>query len=483
MRAETAFINIQNVKHVHFMGVGGAGMSGLALLLKAMDFEVSGCDMVNTFYLERVRARGVEILMGHHREHLDHFAPDLIIYTSAIAQDHPELVEARKRGIAVARRAEILSILFNARKGIGVAGTHGKTTTSSMISLIAERAGLAPTVAIGGELCDIGCNAKLGRGEYMVAELDESDGSFELFSPDVAVVTNIDWDHIDHYPTFENVFDAFSRFADGRKEGAALVICGEDDGASRLLEMKRGDEKNIVSYGWGSGWDWGATEVRHAPGGGVVYTAIRSGEAIGDITLKVSGEHNVLNSLASLAAAGEMGIPFAVAAEALSSFTGAKRRMQLVGEAGDVTVYDDYAHHPSEIYATLGTVGNMFPNRRLHVIFQPHRYTRTAALFKGFAGSLASAEHVYLLPIYSADEQPIADVSSFMIADELAELGRDEAVVCRDFREATNLVCDNAKPGDLVLTIGAGNVELIGRQILRELERRYARSNVSFAGA
>lgn len=483
MRADTAFIDIQNVKHVHFMGVGGAGMSGLALLLKAMDFEVSGCDMVDTFYLKRVRSSGIEIMMGHHKKHLDLFAPDLIIHTSAIAQDHPELIEARKRGITVARRAEILSLLFNARKGVGVAGTHGKTTTSSMISLIAERAGITPTVAIGGELCDIGCNAKLGRGEYMVAELDESDGSFQLFSPDIAVITNIDWDHIDHYPSYENVFEAFVHFADGRKSGGPLIVCGEDMGGRRLLEEKKASGERILSYGWGHEWDWGASNVRHALGGGVVFTVTRSGKEIGEICLKVSGEHNVLNSLAALAASHEMGISFDVAAEALSSFTGAKRRLQFVGEAGDVIIYDDYGHHPREIRATLDAIGKIFPGREQHVIFQPHRYTRTEALFKDFADALSSAKHVYLLPIYSADEQPIAGVSSFIIADELSGNGREDAVVCGDFQEATMLVCENASPGDLILTIGAGDVELIGRQILREFERRIARSNVSVVGA
>ncbi len=463
------------------MGVGGAGMSGLALLLRAMDFEVSGCDMVDTFYLQRVRESGASVMMGHHKKHLDHFAPDLIIHTSAIAQDHSELIEARRRGITVARRAEILSLLFNARRGVGVAGTHGKTTTSSMISLIAERAGINPTVAIGGELCDIGCNAKLGAGDYMVAELDESDGSFEFFSPDIAVITNIDWDHIDHYPTHESVFEAFERFADGRKEGAPLILCGEDPGAHRLLNCKKGN--GVISYGWGCGWSWGATEVKHAVGGGVSFVVNKDGEAVGEISLKVSGEHNVLNSLASLAAAHEMDIPFQIAAEALATFTGAKRRLQFVGEAGDVIIYDDYGHHPREIGATLGAVDKMFPGRNLHVVFQPHRYTRTEALFKDFAEALSVARKVYLLPIYSADEPPLTGVSSFLIADELSRDGREDVVVCGDFQEATISVCENVKTGDFILTIGAGNVEQVGRQILRELERRVSLSNAFVVGA
>jgi UDP-N-acetylmuramate--alanine ligase len=277
------------------MGIGGAGMSGLALLLNSMGHHVSGCDALNTFYVDKVRKEGVEISLGHHKAHLDLYSPDLIIHTSAIAQDHPELIEARKRGITVARRAEVLSLIFNSRRGVGVAGTHGKTTTSSMISLIAERAGIDPTVAIGGELSDIGCNAKLGLGEYMVAELDESDGSFEFFSPDVAVITNIDWDHIDYYPTYDLVIDAFGRYARGRKKTSSLVVCAEDSGVQRLMES--GEHEDAVTYGWGVKWSWGAEDVRHLPGGGVEFSVHRGKTRVGDVSLKVSGEHNVLNAL------------------------------------------------------------------------------------------------------------------------------------------------------------------------------------------
>jgi len=224
LEAET-FIDINKHMNIHLMGIGGAGMSGLALLLHSMGHIVSGCDAENSFYVEKVRREGVDVSMGHHKAHLDLYKPELIIHTSAIAQDHPELIEAHKRGIAVARRAEILSLIFNSRFGVGVAGTHGKTTTSSMISLVAELAGLDPTVAIGGELSDIGCNAKLGKGEYMVAELDESDGSFGFFSPSVTVITNIDWDHVDHYPTYDSVLEAFDRFALGSKPGAHNYRC------------------------------------------------------------------------------------------------------------------------------------------------------------------------------------------------------------------------------------------------------------------
>ena len=462
--ANKAFTDMEKYRHIHLMGIGGAGMSGLALLLNSMGHEISGCDMVDTFYLNRVRDCGAGIAIGHNKDHLDHFKPDLIIHSSAIAMDHPELVEARHRGITVAHRADILSLIFNSRLGVGVAGTHGKTTTSSMISLIAERAKLNPTVAIGGELYDIGCNAKLGVGEYMVAELDESDGSFELFSPAISIITNIDWDHVDHYPSFKAVLDAFERFADGRKPSASLVVCAEDPGVESLLSS--GKYEGSTTYGWGIGWSWGAGDLRHIQGGGVVYTAYKDGKSVGDVTLRVSGEHNVLNSLAAIAASDIMGVPFATAVEALGVFRGAKRRLQPVGIGREVIVYDDYGHHPREITATLAALEKMFPDRGLHVVFQPHRYSRTEALYNDFALALCPAKRAYLLPIYPADEKPINGVSSFLIAEALNKLGRENVVVCGDFQEAANLVSANVRSGDMVLTIGAGSVEVLGRQIL-----------------
>jgi UDP-N-acetylmuramate--alanine ligase len=470
-------MDIKAYKKIHLMGIGGAGMSGLALILHEMGHSVSGCDAENSFYAEKVRREGVEIAMGHHKSHLDMYTPELIIHTSAIAQDHPELIEARRRGIKVARRAEILSMLFNGKKGVGIAGTHGKTTTSSMISMIAEFAGLDPTAAIGGELSDMGCNAKVGGGEYMVAELDESDGSFELFSTEIAVITNIDWDHVDHYPTHESVVSAFGRFASGRKPNSPLIACGEDAGVRKMLQNRPAGE--AILYGWGTGWDWGATEIEHLGGGGVRYTLNRSGHPVGAVSLKVSGEHNVLNSLAAFAAGEMMGIPFESSCKALGIFKGAKRRLQNVGEAFGVLIYDDYGHHPREIAVTMSAVTRAF-RRPLHVVFQPHRYTRTQALYRDFAAVLSAAEKIYLLPIYSADEIPIPGVSSFLITDELHAAGRGDAIMCVDFEEAAEHVCDNVRPGDMVLTIGAGSIEYLSRQILKCLQER-ARVNAETA--
>ena len=466
MSRANVLMDINSHINIHLMGIGGAGMSGLALLLHSMGHSISGCDTDNTFYVGKVRSEGMEISMGHHKKHLDLYNPELIIHTSAIAADHPELIEARRRGIKVVRRAEILSKIFNAKRGVGIAGTHGKTTTSSMIALIAEYEGLDPTVAIGGEMSDIGRNAKLGDGDYMVAELDESDGSFELFSPEIAVVTNVDWDHVDHYPTHISVLEAFGRFTAGRKHGAHLIACGEDPGIRELLE-KSGD--NAVTYGWGLGWDWGATNVEHLPGGGMKYALNRRGKQIDEIRLRVSGEHNILNSLAALAAGDLMRVPLESSRKSLEIFKGAKRRLQYVGESQNVLVYDDYGHHPREIAATMTAVMSAF-RRRVHIVFQPHRYTRTQALYRDFASVLSGADAVYLLPIFSADETPIPGVSSFMIVDQMNMLGRQDAVVCGDFQEAADHLCAAVKPGDLVLTVGAGSIEYLGRQIVKRLQ-------------
>jgi UDP-N-acetylmuramate--alanine ligase len=306
----------------------------------------------------------------------------------------------------------------------------------------------------------------------MIAELDESDGSFELFSPEVAVITNIDWDHVDHYPTYDSVMDAFIRYVKGRKAASPLVICGEDAGARSLLAS--GVDAKTVTYGWGFGWSWGATNVEHLNGGGVRYALNRNGYPMGDVCLEVSGEHNVLNSLAALAVAELMGIPDKSSRKSIETFKGAKRRMQCIGEAEGIIIYDDYGHHPREIAATLSAINAAF-HRRLHLVFQPHRYTRTQALFRDFAAALRYVDKIYLLPIFSADETPIPGVSSFLIADELNALGRNDVVVCGDFQEASEQIYEAVEPGDMVLTIGAGSIEFLGGQILKRLKEKFHR--------
>lgn len=468
---EFTSVNLDGVRHVHLMGIGGAGMSGLAFLLKELDFEVSGCDMSYGFYVDKVNKAEIDFNIGHSPDHLEKFKPDLVVYSSAIPEDNEELKAARSRGIKVAQRAQMLSAIFDVRYGIGVAGTHGKTTTSSMISMILGGAGLDPTVAIGGEVCDIGCNAKLGSGPHMVAELDESDGSFLSFHPTISVITNVDWDHVNHYPDFDSVLNSFDAFTGNLRNGGVTVLCGEDPGVQRLIaEAKKAFPK--ITYGWGRNWDWGASDVHYSHGGGVSFKVNKQGREMGRISLAVSGDHNVMNALASCIVADLLSIPFQVIADNLRHFSGAKRRLQFKGGTEGVDVYDDYGHHPREVEATIKAVGQSFPGRKIFVIFQPHRYTRTLAMADDFAKVLAQADKVVLLPVYAADERPIEGVSSTLIGDPLVALGHPCFSLVERREDALDRIMSLVDDGDVVLTVGAGDVSDIGDILVKEIAHK-----------
>ena len=461
---------LDKYKRFHLMGIGGAGMSGLALLLSQLGYEVSGCDVAHSCYVDKISKRGIDFKIGHGKDHIEEFAPDALVCSSAIPAGNAELKFASSKGIPIFKRAEVLSWLFNDRSGIGVAGTHGKTTTASMIGLMFELANMNPTVAIGGELCDIGGNAKLGKGPHMIAELDESDGSFELFRSEVAVVTNADWDHVDHYPHFHSVVNAFERFLCNRKDDGVAVLCGEDKGVQVLIEDSALD--NVITYGWGTSWDWGAIDVSHKAGGGTSFKVLHKGKFIDTVELRVSGDHNVLNALAACAVANLYSIPMEVIKEALKRFSGAKRRLQHMGKIGEVDIFDDYGHHPSEINATLMALKKIFPERRITAIFQPHRYTRTAAMYKEFAESLMVADKVFLMPIYPADEAPIEGVSSSLIYNAIIDKNREKFSLCSNSDEVVDRVCEGVKSGDVILTIGAGDVFMVGDKIIKILQGR-----------
>jgi len=452
------------IKRVHLMGIGGAGMSGLALLLKELGYEVSGCDVNRTSYVDRVIEKGIDFVIGHEMGHLEAYSPDLLIYSSAIPDQNEELLEAFRREIIVAKRADVLSWLFNSKKGIGIAGTHGKTTTSSMIAMILEQAGLEPTVAIGGELCDIGVNAKLGSGPYMVAELDESDGSFEGFAPEITVVTNADWDHVDHYPDIMSVLNAYQRFMANTKDGGSAIVCCEDSGIRKLFPLIS-SVTTTETYGFGTGWGWGACNIVHLEGGGVLFSVYHQGKEVCEMKLSISGDHNILNSLAAIIVARRLNIPFSLIQETLHDFRGAKRRLQYMGHIGKAELYDDYGHHPREIEATLNTLRQMFPQKRHMVVFQPHRYTRTKAMYKEFAEVLSMADLLYIMPIYPADEKPMNGVTSKLISDTLGKYGYSTYHLCSNFSEASSFILSELQPNDLLITIGAGNVTRVGEMV------------------
>jgi len=452
------------------MGIGGVGMSALALLLSGMGFKVDGCDLVRTDGLTKLERSGIACALGHGAYHIEKFPPQLLIYSGAIDANHEELIAARKKGIKTIGRGLALSRLFNAARGIGVAGTHGKTTTSSMIALILERGGLSPTFAIGAEVCDFGTGARLGEGDLFVAEIDESDGSFEFFQPALTAVTNVDWDHVNYFHTPGDVSAAFERFTRARKPGAPLVICAEDDGSRALIEKLHPDPL-LVTCGWGRSFDWGAFDVTRKIGGGVIFSVARGKETLGRLELAVSGDHNIMNALLACASGALLGVPFESMADALSGFRGAKRRLEKVGEKkdkdGSIDVIDDYGHHPAEITASLAAMRDIYPapDRRLVVVFQPHRYTRTRAFYRQIASALGGCDLVFLLPIYSAGE-PSEDITSAMISDIMNSNGRN-AVLCDDQEDALAKLDFALRPNDVLMTLGAGNVTELGKAYLK----------------
>lgn len=453
-------INIFDFKRVHLMGIGGAGMSALAKLLNAKGLEVTGCDLREPHY----DLDGIKFFIGHSYTHIDDTKPDALILSSAVKHDAEEVIYSQKHNLPILSRAQALSSLFNKSSGIGIAGAHGKTTTTSMTSLIFLRANKNPTVYIGANVPDIGSNAVSGSGENFIAELDESDGTFELFHPQIAIITNADWDHVDHYPTRDAVIQAFTRYADGRKEGGNLILCAEDEGASQVFELCNKSRGKILRYGFNKNYDWGAFNITSTHGGGISCTVSRNGQELGRLELSVSGEHNILNALAAIAAADLCGIDFETSAEILKDFHGSERRMQVKGTTrSNILVMDDYAHHPSEIAATLKAVRSIYPERRLIVVYQPHRFSRTAKFAPDIAHALELADKSYILPVYSAGEASLPNSSSQEVL-KYSE-GKIEAA---DFDSAHEILQSILKAGDILLTMGAGDVYKIGENFLAE---------------
>ena len=433
-------------------------MSALAKLLKAQGLDVTGCDLHAPHY----ELDGIPCLMGHSHQHIAELKPDALILSSAVSRDNPEVVYSHAHNIPIFSRADALSALFNQSHGIGIAGAHGKTTTSSMTGLIFLKAGMNPTVYVGANVPDIGSNAVSGTGQDFIAELDESDGTFELFHPAIAVITNADWDHVDHYPTREEGIRAFTRFSDGRKEGGTLILCGEDEGASHVFENCDKSRGEILRYGFGNSWDWGAYDITKNHGGGISCKVSHHGREIGTLTLSVSGEHNILNALGAISAADICGIDFGTSAEILRDFHGSERRMQVKGvTSNDILVMDDYAHHPSEIRATLEAVRGIYPERRIVVLYQPHRFTRTAVFAEDIANALSGADRAYILPVYSAGEKESPHSSS----EEVITLSRGK-IKALNFDDADTVLKSELLPGDLLLTMGAGDVYRTGEKFL-----------------
>jgi UDP-N-acetylmuramate--alanine ligase len=448
-------------RRLHFVGVGGAGMSGIAELCQRLGFEVSGCDLHASATTGRLAALGIAIEHGHHPAHLSGDL-DAVIISSAVKFSNPEVMSARALKIPVIARAEMLGELLRmARYGVAVAGTHGKTTTTSLIGLIMEEAGFDPTVAIGGNLRARGTNVRLGRGDFMVAEADESDASFLLLLPAVAVVTNIDPEHLDHYGTMDRVREAYLSFINRVPFYGRAVLGIDSVNVRGLIPSVR---KPIVTYGEAADADLRAEHII-IDGLSTRFEVVRGGETLGIVTIPAPGRHVALNSLAAIAVASEMGIPFDTAARALSSFSGISRRFEIKGEAAGRLVIDDYAHHPAEVRATLAAARSAF-GRRIVTVFQPHRYTRLRDLFDEFLTAFDESDVIYLAEVYAAGEEPIPDVTSRRLYEALRARGHLDVRYLAEGSDAAAAIARESLNGDIVVTLGAGDVYRIGERVL-----------------
>jgi UDP-N-acetylmuramate--alanine ligase len=444
----------------HFIGIGGAGMSAIARVLSQMGWTVSGSDLKESRNTERLREAGIIVHVGHEAANVD--GARRVVVSSAIPATNPEVVAAREAGLPLLARAEMLGEIAAAHKTISVSGTHGKTTTTSMIALVLERAGLDPTILIGGELNDIGTNAKYGTGELLVTEADESDGSLVAIGPTYLVITNLELDHPDHYATYEDVEAVFETYL-GQVPADGRVFHWAD--APNLAALVGRAGVPATSFGLTPAAEIRATGVAYAQNGSR-FRVERRGETLGDVVLGVPGEHNVLNALATIAVALEVGVPFEKVSSVLAAFSGAQRRFQPMGAIGDVDVFDDYAHHPTEVKATLDGAANG-DWRRIVAIFQPHRYSRTHVLGRDFGRAFEQADLVVLTDVYGAGEEPIPGVSGKVILDALLEHEphRRAAYIPRAADIAT-YVSRQVQPGDLVLTMGAGDIWQVGPELL-----------------
>ena len=451
---------------IHFIGLGGAGMSGIARIMLAKGFAVSGSDKNDSSVLTSLKALGAKVFVGHMKENLAD--AQLVIISAAITENNPELVAAKQGGIPVVARANALAWLMSESTSVAVAGTHGKTTTTAMLTVALQSAGADPSFAIGGTINNAGTNAHSGSGSIFVAEADESDGSFLAYKPSGAIITNVELDHVDHFADEEAVFAVFEQFVDSIKPGGFLVACGDDSGVKNLLsQIKRSDLK-ILLYGEDSNNDFRLDRINLAPTTSSAALTI-TGRKIGELNLAVAGKHNLLNAVAAFAADSTMGIAEGKLITGLKSFTGTRRRFELKGEVAGVKVIDDYGHHPTEITVTLIAAKNLAQSGRVLVVFQPHRYSRTAVFSHQFAEALANSDFTFLLEVYAASEQPIPGVSSLLI---IKDMKSDQAKFEPSMVQVVSEVAMMAKSGDVIITLGAGDVSSLGDPILQALANR-----------
>ena len=457
----------RKTKHIHFVGIGGIGMSGIAELLLSLGYRVSGSDLRTTDITRRLEQLGGVVYEGHEAAWVA--GADVVVTSTAIPANNPEVVAAKEAHVPVIQRAEMLAELMRLKKyGIAVAGSHGKTSTTSMVAAVLAEALLDPTVVVGGKVHGLGSNAKLGEGEFLVAEADESDGSFLKLSPVIEVVTNIDLEHLDYYRDIEHIKEIFLEFIDRLPFYGVAVVCIDNDHVAQILPRI---QKRILTYGLSEQADLQAIKISSGNGTSR-FTVRQGGTELGEIRLKRPGRHLIYNSLAAVCVGLELEIDFPVIARALETFQGVQRRLQVKGEAGGVLVVDDYGHHPTEIKATLDAVREGWPDRRVVVAFQPHRYTRTQGLFAEFVTAFRRADVLVLTDIYAASEQPIEGVSSEHLQEAIKQHGQRHTHFIPHLVQQPQALLPLVQPGDLLLTLGAGNIVRAGEQVLELLTAR-----------
>lgn len=469
-------LDISRAKTIHLMGIGGCGVGAIAKILIEMGFKVSGSDIKESANTIRLKEMGAHIFFEHSASNVRE--ADIVVYSSAIDKNNPELAEAKARQIKCLPRAEMLSwILSQSKTPIAIAGTHGKTTTTSMMSLVFDKCGMNPTFLIGGETTDVGGNARLGNGKYSIAEADESDGSFLLLRPKVSVVTNIEADHLDHFGDLANIREAFLEFVNLLPKGGTLVVCSDDQGNLDMLERIE-TQTDVITYGMGDQAMFRARNIVFGESS-VKFEVLKKGRLLGDVKLNVPGTHNVLNALAAIAVGIDEGIDFMSVNTALRCFTGVRRRFQLIGRVSGILIYDDYGHHPTEIAATLKAAKQSWSAvKRIICVFQPHRFSRTMHLRESFGKCFKDADQVVLTDIYSAGEAPIAGISGETVLDEVLKNKEDGVEYLPKKQDISNYLVENAVPGDLIITMGAGDVNTVGKEVYSRLREKHKNERI-----
>lgn len=459
-------MRLGKIHKIHFVGIGGIGMSGIAELLLNLGYQVSGSDTQLSELTQKLAAMGARISEGHRAENVQD--AEVLIYSSAVTPDNVEVQEALRRKIPVIKRAEMLGELIRLKYSIAVAGTHGKTTTTSLIGAVLTEGGLDPTLIIGGKVRSLDTNAKLGRGDFLVAEADEFDRSFLSMIPTIAVITNVDADHLDCYKDLEDLKNAFIAFANKVPFYGKVIACLDNPGVQEILHALK---RTVISYGFSSQADFTARNLRFMPYR-TEFDAFHEGELLGRVKLNLTGKHNIQNALAGIAVGLELEVPFVTIQKALEEFSGISRRFEIKAQVNDIMVVDDYGHHPAEILTTLQGARSSWPEKRIIAVFQPHLYSRTRDFYKEFARSFFDADILIVTDVYPAREKPIEGVSGKLIAETARTMGHKQVLYVEDKRKLAGEVLPLLRPGDMVITIGAGDVWKCANELAEKLGRK-----------